>query len=209
MSRAAQAQQQRIGGIKKGAIPEKPKPFYKVGERKQIRDRIVLSSTNAPQLTLPELTVVTSTHKPAVGSLFAFSNSDVDKLRILEAFRRGQDWKFFHRPSTVMRFESLILGEKMARIQGEEVVERPPIDYGVIREGDETVVVGEVNKGTFHRMVICGPKGSGKSVLMLQAMAWALQREWVIISIPNGISLLVPLLLPPFAPPQSDENNSP
>ncbi|KAF8545158.1 mitochondrial ribosomal death-associated protein 3-domain-containing protein [Trichophaea hybrida] len=174
MSRSAQAQQQRIGGIKKGAILEKPKPFYKVGERKQIRDRIVLSNTNAPQLTLPELTVETSTHEPAVGSLFAFSNADVDKIRILEAFQRGQDWKFFHRPSTVMRFESLVLGEKMAKIQGEE-----------------TVVVGEVNKGTFHRMVICGPKGSGKSVLMLQATAWALQREWVVITIPNAHDLVI------------------
>jgi len=159
-ARKAQANQQRFGGRGGPPVVEK-KPAYKEGERKQIRQRIVLSNTNAPPVNLGELTVDVFTHKPTIGSVFSFAPHDVDRLRELQAFKRTQDWKYFYRPSTVMRKESLVLGEMLKAIQ----------------EGE---------KGVCERVVLAGPKGSGKSVLLLQAMSWALQWEWVVISIPNG-----------------------
>lgn len=36
------------------------------------------------------------------------------------------------------------------------------------------------------RRVLHGPRGAGKTVLLLQAMAWAHQRDWVVLTIPNG-----------------------
>ncbi|KAI5847524.1 mitochondrial ribosomal death-associated protein 3-domain-containing protein [Tricharina praecox] len=165
--RNVQTGQQRVGG--RGGPPtteSKSRAAYKEGERKQIRQRIVLSNTNAPPVNLGELTVEVSIHEPTVGSVFALAPHDVDKLRELQAFRRTQDWKFFYRPSTVMRKESLVLGEMLKEIQ----------------EGE---------KGACERVILSGPKGSGKSVLLLQAMSWALQREWVVINISNAHDLVI------------------
>jgi len=162
LDRGAQFRQQWVGG--RGGplgVEMKPRAAFKEGERKQIRQRIVLSNTNAPPVNLGELTVEVSTHEPAIGSVFSFGAHDVDRLRELQAFKRSQDWKFFYRPSTVMRKESLMLGEMLKAIE-------------------------EGPKGACERVVLTGPKGSGKSVLLTQTMAWALQREWVVINIPNG-----------------------
>lgn len=152
-----------LGINKKTTKDTHTKAAYKHGERKEIRNRIILSNTNAPVLPTPEMTVEVSLHEPAVGTLFSFSNSDIDGLRAVGAFQRGQNWKFFQRPSTVMRHETLVMGEMLARIQG-----------------------GEEESGTMERLVVTGPKGSGKSVFMAQAMAIALQRNWVVINIPKG-----------------------
>jgi hypothetical protein len=173
---AQQGQQQRLGRNAGPAIDTKPKAPFKPGERREIRQRIVLSNTNAPSVDLPELSVGDSTLEAAVGRVFAFGARDIDRLRELDGFRRSQDWKFFHRPSTVMRKESLRLGEMLAWIQQPE--EHPQTKC--------------------ERLIFTGPKGSGKSVLLLQTMAWALQREWVVINIPNGISralFFLPVLL--------------
>jgi small subunit ribosomal protein S29 len=163
---AQQSGQQRLGRNAGPPVDTKPKAPFKPGERREIRERIVLSNTNAPSVDLPELTAADSTLEAAVGRVFAFGARDIDRLRELDGFRRSQDWKFFHRPSTVLRKESLRLGEMLAWIQQQE--EHPQTKC--------------------ERLILTGPKGSGKSVLLLQAMALALQREWVVINIPNGIS---------------------
>ena len=172
-------------GAKKGAPPNKmqrqnvsrgpakvesKKGVYKIGERKEIRNRIVLSNTNAPLLTLPPFTVETSLHEPAVSSVFAFTDTDIDRLRAIGGFQRSQDWKYFNRPSTVLRHETLVLSEMMERVQGGE----------------------DAPQGAFARLIVTGPKGSGKSVYMLQAMALAIQRNWVVINIPKGTPARAP-----------------
>ena len=54
-------------------------------------------------------------------------------------------------------------------------------------------LAGESRSG---RMVITGPKGVGKSILLLQAMAWAQKRDWLVLPIPNG--MYSPAQSPPF-----------
>jgi len=39
------------------------------------------------------------------------------------------------------------------------------------------------------RHIFTGERGSGKSVLLLQAMATAFEKNWVVISIPEGNSV--------------------
>ena len=51
-------------------------------------------------------------------------------------------------------------------------------------------LAGESRSG---RLVCHGPRGIGKSILLTQAMAWAHQRGWVVITIPNGVSPPPPL----------------
>ncbi|KAI5810802.1 mitochondrial ribosomal death-associated protein 3-domain-containing protein [Pyronema omphalodes] len=175
MSRTQQMTQQRAGFKNKGGVQEKPKAPFKPGERKKLRNTIVLSNTNAPKIEAPALDVETSLDESAIGALYSFEDTDIDKLRILDAFRRTQDWKFFHRPSTIFRSESLLVAEKLARISGEQVPERE----------------SEKQNDPFQRMVVYGPKGSGKSILMLQTIALALQRNWVVINIPNAHDLVI------------------
>ncbi|KAA8893525.1 mitochondrial ribosomal death-associated protein 3-domain-containing protein [Sphaerosporella brunnea] len=169
MSRQMQQGQQRIGRNTGPAADQKPKAPFKPGERRDIRQRIVLSNTNAPAVDVAELSFEVSTREEYVGTVFAFGAKDIDSLRELDGFRRSQDWKFFHRPSTVMRKESLRLGEMMEWVQQQE----------------------ELPQTRCERLVLTGPKGSGKSVLLLQAMAWALQRQWVVINIPNAADLVI------------------
>ena len=192
-----------------GPTVEKSRAAFKPGERKEMRNRIVLSNTNAPALDLPELAAELSIREEAVGTVFRFRDDDVDRLRALNAFRRTQDWKFFHRPSTVMRLDSLAMGRRLARIHGDEglgpedhLVEGAPSAPSApstpatpTRQWRRGATAGNAD-GKFQRAVLCGPKGSGKSVLLLQAMSWALQRGWLVINIPNGIPL----------PPQTSPN---
>ena len=111
-----------------------------------------------------------------------------------------------------MRLDSLAMGHWLARIYADKCLGRgaglvegargvaavpsvpsvPAAPAQQRREAAEGNVGGE-----FQRAVLCGPKGSGKSVLLLQAMTWALQRGWLVINIPNGIPLALKLSLPP------------
>jgi small subunit ribosomal protein S29 len=156
-------------GIKR-AVPEERKT-YDNAERKKLRDTIVLQNVNAPIIDLHELTKELSTHEPAVGSVFTFGSRDIDRLRALEAFQRNQDWKYFHKPSTVYRNESLQVGEMMRQVEGYQAED------------------GKNVEGKMKRVIFEGPKGSGKSVLLLQSMAWALQKGWLVVNIPNGMYL--------------------
>lgn len=56
-----------------------------------------------------------------------------------------------------------------------------------INEGE--VVEKEEAKGEerYARRILDGTKGSGRSILLAQAMNWAVQSGWVVISIPNGM----------------------
>ena len=61
-------------------------------------------------------------------------------------------------------------------------------------------LTGESRSG---RRVITGPKGVGKSILLLQVMAWAQQRNWLVLSIPNG------MFPPPHISPPRINQSSP
>jgi small subunit ribosomal protein S29 len=80
----------------------------------------------------------------------------------VEAFKTTQGWGLFRRPGLLIREESVMLSRKL--IQAEE---------------------GNL------RLVIDGERGTGKSLLLLHAMATAFVRGWIVINIPEGESPLL------------------
>ncbi len=98
------------------------------------------------------------------GALGASTDSVVDQLRAVEAFKTTQGWGLYRRPGMLIRRETVELGKLVADIGGEG--------------GKRTV-----------RRVYTGERGNGKSMMLLQAMAMAFVKGWVVISIPEGLYL--------------------
>lgn len=192
------------------------------GERRKLRTTIVLSNTNAPALDLLQLTRDTLDHDNIHANILAIPSDVIDRLRTLEAFKRGQSWSWFHSPSTIIRRESLWLGRRLKEAEGEGGVDG--VSAAMMKMVEESVkgadgsageAQGEAgestaeaqllsqalqaleNKGKHVRIILDGARGVGKSVLLLQTMAWAMQRGWVIINIPNGTSRAL-FLSPPL-----------
>lgn len=171
--------------IKKKAFVKTGKPPA-TGERKAMRKRIVLSNTNAlevagmrdldsqmvDQLVRTEDAVLDGAllslgegeeAGDVVGSVVGLKGETVDSLRAVEAFKTTQGWGLFRRPGLLVREESVVLSRRM---------------------------IAAVEKKKALRLVIDGEKGSGKSLMLLQAMATAFVKGWVVLNIPEGI--LVP-----------------
>jgi len=135
-----------------------------------VSKRIVLSNTNALEVkSLQDLdwengrsTKLAELENQVLG----LTNDTVDALRAVESFEHTQGWSLFRRPATLVRKETV----EMARA----------IEVAEGNEGAEKKVV---------RKVLFGEKGSGKSVLLLQAQAMALQRGWIVVHLPNGMSM--------------------
>lgn len=129
------------------------------GERKALRKRIILSNTNALEVAgMEDFSNVLPTEKRHT-QVLGFTDGVVDSLRAIEAFKATQGWSMFRRPATLVRKETV----EMARYIEE------------VSDGRSTV-----------RRVIHGEKGSGKSVLTLQAMAMSFLKGWIVFHIPEG-----------------------
>ncbi|KAH8148677.1 uncharacterized protein LAJ45_07388 [Morchella importuna] len=153
---------------KKRDIPER-KRQYLDGQRKIIKNTIVLSNTNAPAITLPEMAKELAGNPETENTVFEIPGSVVDKLRHIEAFKTGQHWPYFQKPGTLVRKESTEIGAMI-----------------------NAVNEARLNKTELHeRRILDGVKGSGRSILLAQAMAWAFQSDWVVISIPNSLDLVL------------------
>jgi small subunit ribosomal protein S29 len=172
--------------IKKKAFVKTGKPPA-AGERKAMRKRIVLSNTNAlevagmrdldsqmvDQLVRKEdavldgaLLSVGEVQEDVVGTVIGLKGETVDSLRAVEAFKTTQGWGLFRRPGLLVREESVVLSRRM---------------------------IQAVEEKKALRLVIDGEKGSGKSLMLLQAMATAFVKGWVVLNIPEG--MLNPMLL--------------
>lgn len=92
----------------------------------------------------------------------------VDSLRAVDAFKVGQGWGFFRKPATLIREEVFELSKMMDQL---------PKPSG---SGYQTV-----------RKVIYGEPAAGKSVVLLQAMAMAFLKGWIVISIPEARDVTV------------------
>ena len=135
------------------------------GERKAIRKRIVLSNTNALEVPgLEEFTVDAMIDMRLRGQVLAIPGPVVDQLRGVEAFKVGQSWRLFRKPSMLIRKETVEYGQLIASMS---------------EEGRSARTI---------RRVLVGERGSGKSTLLLQAMAMAFMKNWVVINLPNGRS---------------------
>jgi small subunit ribosomal protein S29 len=147
---------------RKGDRQEKGKPPA-VGERKAFRKRIVLSNTNALAVDgLKELKEETVINGETHGQVLALSNDLIDQLRASEAFQAKQSWGMFRQPSMLIREDTL----KIAKMF----------------EGSKNV---DKKQGT-TRQILVGARGTGKSVYLLQAMAFAFLNKWTVIHIPDS-----------------------
>jgi hypothetical protein len=152
--------------LKKKGRPEKTAKPPEPGERRALRKRIVLSNTNALAVSSAEA-LKTELVVRGPPKIYTLPVEVIDQLRAVEAFKPKQGWAFFQTPAVLMRYEARVL--------------RAVMD-GISTESSETEA-----KHT-SRKVICGEKGAGKSVLLLQAMALAFQRGWIVVNLPEGMS---------------------
>lgn len=131
------------------------------GERKAHRRRVVLTNPNA--LEVPGLKLLerdTAVAEGARGSIVILPDPLVEQLRELGAFKQTQQWRAFRKPAVLLTEQSLDLGRRLIAAEERKA-------EGVVRN------------------IVSGDKGVGKSVMLLQAMAMALLRGWVVISLPE------------------------
>ncbi|KAK0655699.1 mitochondrial ribosomal death-associated protein 3-domain-containing protein [Cercophora newfieldiana] len=133
------------------------------GERKAMRKRIQLSNNNAlPVEGLAELEPGTMLNPKNIGTMAALPGAMQDNLRSLEAFKATQFWPMFRQPATLIRSETVDLMNRMQSAASKK----------------ETL-----------RLVVTGERITGKSLLLLQSMAYGLQNDWVVINIPEAQEL--------------------
>lgn len=132
------------------------------GERKAARKRVVLSNVNARAVNdLAVLDKVNASGSRHQGQMLALPDDLIDALRANEAFKATQEWHLFQRPATLMREDT----KRIASL------------FDQIESGSEPTVL---------RRILSGPRGSGKSILQLQAMSMALLKGWITIHIPDS-----------------------
>ena len=155
----------RLSKNKRVASARPPAP----GERKEFRKRLVLNNPNALEvpglqdLTIDKLSI--EKIQSLQGTVVGFQPSTVDALRALEAFKPGQTWGLFQRPASLIRKETVEVARELQEISESET---------------EKVI----------RKVLFGERGSGKSVLQLQAMAMAYLKGWIVVHIPEAKTLV-------------------
>lgn len=94
----------------------------------------------------------------------------MDQLRAVEAFKTTQSWGLFQSPGTLMRRETVDMGKLIADMS---------------EEGGSRKTV---------RRVLVGEKGSGKSMMLLQAMTMAFLKGWTVINLPEGTTPIAPVI---------------
>lgn len=133
------------------------------GERKALRKRIVLSNVNALEVpNMQFLNEETMYDRRLEGQVLGLSEPSVDQLRAFEAFKPTQGWGLFRKPGTLMRKETLDLGKTVDEISSSD--------------GPKKTV----------RRILVGEKGSGKSMLLLQALTMSMLKGWTIVNLPEG-----------------------
>lgn len=146
-----------------------------VGERKALRKRIVLSNTNALEVPdLKDLDVESLQDPQSQGKVLGLPDTVVDSLRAVDAFKPRQGWYYFRRPATLMRKETMELLKLLNEVDPQS--------------GKKTI-----------RRIITGERLSGQSTLLLQGMAAAFLKGWVVINLPDstlcpGVSHAIDLL---------------
>ena len=152
---------------KKRVIPKLPP----VGERRTLRKRIVLSNTNAYEIKgMQNLSPSNMADERYVGQMLGLEGNLLDQLRNAKAFKKAQNWNLFRRPATLVRRETVEMGRNFEAVNA-------------------SVEKGDANKPVL-RQVIAGERVSGKSILLLQALSMAYMNKWIVINVPEGLSLI-------------------
>lgn len=116
---------------------------------------------------MQDLTAESLVDESLSGQVLGIPGPIVDQLRAVEAFKVAQGWPLFRRPAMLIRQETVDLGREMEELW-------------------LSSRVGEKNKAI--RRVLVGERGSGKTLMLLQAMTTAFLKGWVVINIPEGSS---------------------
>ena len=128
--------------------------------------RIVLSNTNALNVRLEELSPENMASAKSVGQVLALPGDLLDQLRDAKTFKLRQNWSLFRRPATLIREETVSLGQ----------------DIEEIKDSQQDQGLG----AKVFRNLVTGHKGSGKSLLLLQAMSMAYLNGWIVINVSEG-----------------------
>lgn len=96
------------------------------------------------------------------GQVLGIPGPVVDRLRAVEAFKVMQGWSLFRRPSMLIRRDT----QEFAK---------------------EIEAISQKDSRKSIRRVFVGERGSGKTLMLLQAMTMAMLKDWVVINIPDGI----------------------
>ena len=159
MSRHIRSGKRLVLGRSRKPIPSRGKR-PEIGERKAYRKRIQLSNNNAlPVEGLAELNRANIADPNSIGTVVGLPDDLVDRLRAVEAFKPTQKWGLFRSPHMLVRAETVELTRR--------------INHAAAHQ--ETA-----------RLVITGERGSGKSILGLQAIANAFLNDWIVINLPEG-----------------------
>ncbi|KIX07062.1 uncharacterized protein Z518_05039 [Rhinocladiella mackenziei CBS 650.93] len=144
---------------KKGKDRPKPPP---IGERRAQRQRIVLSNTNAIAVSdLQNWSKENMVDPACAGQVLGLDGALLDQLRDSKAFKRTQNWSLFRRPATLIRSETLKIGQDIQKLSNSP-------------------------SPTTVKHLVIGEKASGKSTLMLQTMCMAFMNNWVVINVPEA-----------------------
>ena len=156
MRKVGQAYKQGAKGARAGGGGKPPAS----GERKALRKRVITTNVNALEVQgLEDFSPENvSSLENKLGQVLGISDSVADSLRAAEAFKPTQGWRMFRRPATLVRRETVEIARLLDKAQG----------------------------GATERKVITGSRASGKSVLLLQAMAMAQLKNWIVIHVPEG-----------------------
>lgn len=132
------------------------------GERKSMRKRIVLSNSNALVIEgMQDISAESIVDAQLQGLVLGIPRPLIERLLAVEAFKPTQGWSLFRRPGTLIRKETVQYGKLFEEMS---------------KDGEKQSL----------RRVLVGEKGSGKTVMLLQAMAMAFLKDWVVINIPDG-----------------------
>ncbi len=138
---------------------ERPK-LPPVGERRAQRRRIVLSNTNALAVDgMENWSTENMTDPQLIGQVAGLDGALLDQLRDAKAFKRTQNWSLFRRPATLIRNETIAIGND----------------------------VESVNDRTTIKHLVVGERHTGKSILMLQTMCMAYMNNWLVLNVPEGM----------------------
>ena len=164
------------------------------GERKALRKRIVLSNNNALEVSyLTDLTKASVLSGKNEGQVKGLPGEVVDSLRAVEAFKPNQGWSLFRRPATLIRKETIQLALLFKEAEGDLTREErfEAVEEAIeSRKAELEAVAGKAKWGsrkTIRRLIV-GERMCGKSSLLLQGLAMAFMRDWVIINLPDGMS---------------------
>jgi len=113
---------------------------------------------------MQDLSTANMHDKSTQGKVLGLPNDVVDAFRALDAFKATQGWSMFRRPATLITSHTQKLAQQIQSI------------------GKDKSTV---------RQILTGEKGTGKSVLNLQAMAMASLKGWIVVHIPEAQDLVL------------------